>query len=177
MTSASQATPPTGMAPAANVALKPPTKLNLRENTLENWKTYKQQWQNYAIVANLAAQPEEYQVVLFLHCLGTDVLRVYNGLSFATEEDKKKLSKIMEKLDEYAIGEVNESYKRYVFNSRYQQPDESIDAYMAWHYASWRKLVIYARVCTVVLSGTDRSWREKQATEEKTPSREKTHPE
>ena len=85
------------MASAANVAVKPPTKLSLREDTSENWKRYKQQWQNDAIVANLAAQPEEYQVMLFLHCLGTDALRVYNGLSFATEEDKKKLSKIMEK--------------------------------------------------------------------------------
>ena len=87
--------------------------------------------QNDAIVANLAAQPEEYQVMLFLHCLGTDALRVYNGLSFATEEDKKKLSKIMEKLDEFAIGEVNETYERYVFNSRDQEADESIDAYVA----------------------------------------------
>lgn len=90
-TSSSQVTPPAGMASGANVAVKPPTKLNLRENTSENWKTYKQQWQNYAIVANLAAQPEEYQVALFLHCLGTDALRIYNGLSFATEEDKKKI--------------------------------------------------------------------------------------
>ena len=55
---ASQATPP----PTPNVAVKPPTKLNLKENIAENWKTYKQQWQNYAIVANLTAQSEEYQV-------------------------------------------------------------------------------------------------------------------
>ena len=55
------------------------------------------------------------------------MLRVYNGLSFATV-DKKKLSKIMEKLDEFAIGEVNETYERYMFNSRDQEADESIDS-------------------------------------------------
>ena len=54
----------------------------------------------------------------------------YNGLSFATEEDKKKLLKVMEKLDEFAIAEVNETYERYVFNSRNQEADESIDAYV-----------------------------------------------
>ena len=131
-TSESPSTPPSAptMATAANVAVKPPTKLNLRENTSENWKSYKQQWQNYTIVANLAAQPEEYQVALFLHCLGPDALRVYNGLPFESEEDKKTLSKIMEKLDEFAIGEVNETYERYVFNSRDQEADESIDAYV-----------------------------------------------
>ena len=39
--SGDQATPPPapGM---SNVAIKPPMKLNLRENTSENWKTYKQ---------------------------------------------------------------------------------------------------------------------------------------
>ena len=126
-TSASQVTPPTGMVSGANVAVKQPTKLNLRENTSENWKTYKQQWQNYAIVANLAAQPEEYHAMLFLHCLGTDALHMYHGLSFATEEDKKKLSKIMEKLDEYAIGEVNETYERYILQERKLTLSKCID--------------------------------------------------
>ena len=149
----SQATPPPGMASAANVAVKPLTKLHLRENTSKNWKTYKQQWQNYAIVANLHTQPEEYQVTLFLNCLGTDALHVYNGLSFTTEEDKKKLSKIMEKLDKFVIGQVNQTYERYVFNSRDQEADESIDSWQ--HYASQRKLVIYAHAGTIVLSGTE----------------------
>ena len=131
-TSESPSTQPSAptIATAAKVAVKPPTKLNLRENTSENWKSYKQQWQNYTIVANLPTQPEEYQVALFLHCLGPDPLRVYNGLPFESEEDKKTLSKIMEKLDEFAIGEVNETYERYVFNSRNQEADESIDAYV-----------------------------------------------
>lgn len=60
-TSETQATPPPALGVInvmANVAAKPPTILNLGENTSENWKTYKQQWQNYAIVANLAAKPE-----------------------------------------------------------------------------------------------------------------------
>ena len=47
-----------------------------------------------------------------------------------SEEDKKTLSKIMEKLYEFAIGEVNETYEKYVFNSRDQEADESIDAYV-----------------------------------------------
>ena len=136
--------PPPGIPNTPNVAVKPPSKLMLRENAAENWKTYKQQWHNYAIVANLAAQTEEYQVALFLHCLGTDALRVYNGLPFADETDKTKLSKIMEKLDEFAIGEMNETYERYVFNSRNQEADESIDAYVA----TLRKLAHTCNFCS-----------------------------
>ena len=68
----------------------------------------------------------------------------YSCLSFATEEDKKKLSKVMEKLDEFAIGEVNETYERYVFNSRDQEADESIDAYVA----ALRKSALTCNLCS-----------------------------
>jgi len=44
---------------------------------------------------------------------------------------RKTLSKIIEKFDEFAIGEVNETYERYVFNGRNQGQDESIDTYIA----------------------------------------------
>ena len=44
--------------------------------------------------------------------------------------DRLTLSKIIEKLDEFTIGEVNETYKRYIFNRRNQDQDESINAYI-----------------------------------------------
>ena len=47
-------------------------------------------------------------------------------MKFANETEQKTLSKIIEKLDEFAIGEVNEMYERYVFNERNQGQDESI---------------------------------------------------
>lgn len=96
---------------------------------MENWKSYKQRWKNYAIVANLAVQPEIYKVALFLHCLGAEVLKVCNGLSFESEEDKQNVSKFLEKMEKCTIGEVNETYERYVVNSRNQGTSESIEAY------------------------------------------------
>ena len=32
--------------------------------------------------------------------------------------------------DLYTVGEINETYERYIFNSRNHKPDESIDAYV-----------------------------------------------
>ena len=55
----------------------------------------------------------------------------------------------MEKLDEYAIGEVNETYERYLFNSRDQEPDESIDAYVA----ALRKLAQTCNLCSCLHNG------------------------
>ena len=33
-------------------------------------------------------------------------------------ENKRKLAKISDEFDKYAIGETNETYERYIFNSR-----------------------------------------------------------
>ena len=110
--------------------IAPPEKLQTKGNIAENWKTFKQVWTNYAIITNLDKQSEQYRVALFLHCIGTEALKIYNGMSF-TEEERGKLEPIMSKFDEFTIGEVNETYERYVFNSRNQEEDESIDAYIA----------------------------------------------
>ena len=42
--------------------IKAPSNLNLKDNVTKNGKSYKQRWENYAIVANLAAQPEQFKV-------------------------------------------------------------------------------------------------------------------
>jgi hypothetical protein len=57
-------------------------------------------------------------------------------LSFEWDEDRNKLSKILQKFDEYTIEEVNETYERNVFNSRNQ--DTSL---MRRVYGVTRKLI------------------------------------
>ena len=121
-----QASPALTMLPG----IKSPGKLDLRTNIVDNWKTYKQTWNNYAIITNLNVQPEEYQLALFLHCIGPNALKIYNGFDFANEGDNKSIKKTFEMFDVYTMGEINEIYERYVFNSRNQQPDESIDTYV-----------------------------------------------
>ena len=66
--------------------------------------------------------------MLFLHCIGTDALRVYNTLTFTEEENK--LSHILTKLETLLIGEVNETYERFRFNQRQQQDGETFDNYL-----------------------------------------------
>ena len=44
--------------------IQPPTGLDLKSrNKAENWKAYKQRWENYIIVTQLDKQPEEYRVL------------------------------------------------------------------------------------------------------------------
>ncbi|CAB4018404.1 Hypothetical predicted protein, partial [Paramuricea clavata] len=112
-------------------ATLPYCRLVALNNPAENWKNYKQVWQNYAIITNLKAQTEQYRVALFLHCIGPEALKVYNGMQFADETERNTLASIHKKFDEFTIGEVNETYERYIFNGRNQGQDESIEAYIA----------------------------------------------
>ena len=80
-------------------------------------------WDNYAILTDPDMHSMQYQVALFLHSIGPDALKIYNGMSvMATEAGDLKA--IMKKFDDFSIGELNETYERYVFNNRSQR-DES----------------------------------------------------
>ncbi|KAL9981292.1 hypothetical protein ACROYT_G009976, partial [Oculina patagonica] len=131
------ATAGTGTAPITHTTmsspahgLKPPGKLTTSGNLADAWKSYKQVWENYSLISGLNSQTEDYKVAFFLHCVGTEGLKIYNGFQFENETDKKILNKVLEKFDEFTLGQTNETYERYVFNSRNQEAQESIDAYV-----------------------------------------------
>ena len=128
----------------ALASIKPPPPLIVSENPVENWKLFKQSWDNYAIIAKLEAQDESYKKALFLHCIGTDALRVYNTLTFTEEE--KNLSHILDKLETLLIGEVNETYERFKFNQRQQQDGETFDNYLT-AIKSLAKTCNFAELC------------------------------
>ena len=49
-----------------------------------------------------------------LTCIGLDVLDIYDGLPFAPEEDKQDIDKVLGVLENYCVGDTNETYERYV---------------------------------------------------------------
>ena len=57
-------------------------------------------------------------------------LKIYNGFQFESEADRKNFDKVLDKFDESTLGQTNETYERYVFNSRNHEEQESIDAYV-----------------------------------------------
>ena len=110
--------------------IMPPSKLVTTGNVADNWKVWKQMWSNYMVAAQLETQPSAYKVALFLHCIGVDALKIYNGFQFDSPEDRNDLAKVIQKFDEFTIGELNETFERYTFNSRNKQENESIDFYV-----------------------------------------------
>ena len=122
-----EGTPPVAAVPG----IQPPTGLNLSsKNKSENWKLYKQQWQNYQIVAQLNKKTEEYRIALFLYSIGPKAVKTYNSFDLS-DEDKRNLDAIIAAFDKYAIGETKVTFERYLFNKRDQQEGESIDQFVA----------------------------------------------
>ena len=84
---------------------------------------------NCCIVTRLDTQEVRYQVSLFLVTIGQDALEIYNIFEYATSEDKNKLRTLTDKFDAYFVGELNETYERYVFNQRCHNASESFECY------------------------------------------------
>ena len=123
--------------------IRPPQPLNIDSNVTENWKLFRQKWTNYAIITNLNKHNDQYQVALFLHTLGDEALRVYNGFHFTSSEEYRKVDEILSKFDSFAIGEVNETYERFVFNKRTQKEGESFESF----HAAIRTLIRTCNYC------------------------------
>ena len=123
--------------------IRPPQAFVMDSNVTENWKLFKQKWRNYSIITNLSRQTEQYQVALLLHTLGDDALRAYNGFSFVTTDENRTVDEILVKFDTFAIGKVNETYERFVFNKRDQKEGESFEAF----HAAIRTLIKTCNFC------------------------------
>ena len=79
--------------------IQPPTGLKLSaKDKAVTWKVYKQQWENYSIVAQLDKQTEEYRVALFLYSVGPDAVKIYNSFDLS-DENRRKLSEIIKQFD------------------------------------------------------------------------------
>lgn len=72
-----------------------------------------------------------FQVTLLRQTLGAEGLKIYNGFKFETDENERTVQQIIEKFDSFAVGEVNETYERYVFNKRDQKEDEIFENFLS----------------------------------------------
>ena len=132
---AQSATP--SLTPVAQIPvnLPLPAQLSLTGNLATNWKRFQRAWKNYEIAARLkdpsnSTLNKELRTATLLTCIGSDALDVYDAFVFETPEQGKDIDIVLEKFEQYCIGETNETYERYRFNKCDQKEHETIDAYV-----------------------------------------------
>ena len=108
-----------------------PKPLEVDGDRADNWKIWKQRWENYCTITGLLDQPEDYKCAMLLHCIGVDAMRIYNGLKFGEGEDRNKMADVIKKFDHHFLGQTQEFFERFQFNRRNQETGESIDEYLS----------------------------------------------
>ena len=111
--------------------IRPPAPLLLDDNLADNWRIFRQTWDHYCILTGVDEHSVKYRVALLLHSLGNEALRVYNGFSFATPETDRTVDEILNRFEEFAVGAVNTTYERFLFNQRTQREGETVDSFIA----------------------------------------------
>ncbi len=107
-----------------------PDTLSLQGNLAKSWRRWKQQFDIYMVATGKNDKSDEVKATTFLHLAGPEALEVFNSLSFENPSDEKKLDKLVEKFEKYCIPRKNVTWERHVFNTRCQQPGETIDQYV-----------------------------------------------
>ena len=60
-------------------------------------------------------------MAMFLSVIGEDAMEIFDGMDFTPETDCQVLNKVVGKLEEFCIGETNETHERFIFNRRNQK--------------------------------------------------------
>lgn len=60
---------------------------------------------------------EEYKTATFLSAISEEALEIYDVMNLDPPESAKALSSVLQKCKEFCVGQKNETFERYVFNS------------------------------------------------------------
>ena len=93
--------------------LLPPQHLDLKTTgeIAENWKLWKETYNNYFVISWLERENPEYQLAMFKHAIGDDGLKVIKTFSYLGGENVNDWSVVMSKMEKHCIGEVNKIYE------------------------------------------------------------------
>ena len=108
-----------------------PLKLDIHSRNLEvAWRKFKRQWGNYEVASRLDAEPADYRKAVFLSVIGEEAFDIFEGFAFTDEEDEDDIEVVIEKFEQFCVGESNEIYETFIFNRRNQEEGETVDAYV-----------------------------------------------
>ncbi|CAC5359831.1 unnamed protein product [Mytilus coruscus] len=98
------------------------------DNLSEKWKRWKQTMNLYLEVA-MGEKTEKEQCRAVLYVIGLEGREIYNTFNFG-ENEADKLEVLLKKFEDYCIPKKNVTVIRHRFNTRVQNPSESIDQYL-----------------------------------------------
>ena len=115
------------MAEAKRPGVTPPI-LDLSVDRYFAFKSWKEKWNDYVLITDLSAKTPEYKSAMVRYTFTAETRNIYDSLNL-TEGEKKDPKIIIEKMETFARGVVNETLERHKFFAKRQQDGESFDDY------------------------------------------------
>ena len=130
----------------ATIQLQAPNPFDFKH--LDDWQKWKRRFEQYRHASGLATGTEQRQVSTLLYCLGEQAEDVLSSTGIS-EDDRKKYSEVMSKLDDYFKVRKNVILRN-------QLPGETVEEYVtvlfnlvdSCHYADFKEEML--RDCLVV---------------------------
>ncbi|GFN73588.1 30S ribosomal protein s7p [Plakobranchus ocellatus] len=93
--------------------LPPPLKLELTDkaSVKKNWLRFQRQWDNYVIASRMNIDSDQFQVAVFLTCVGDDANDVLDGRRLQ-EIERDSVQKLHAIFSEYCQAKLNETFER-----------------------------------------------------------------
>ena len=105
---------PPSVTPVAQIPvnLPLPAQESLTGNIATHWERFQRVCKNYEIAARLKdlsniTLNKELRTATLLTCIGSDALDVYDAFVFETPDQGKDIDIVLEKFEQYCIGETN----------------------------------------------------------------------
>ena len=118
-------------------------KLDLQVDRGSDFAAWKAQWASYLSLSGLADEEASKQVQALTLCFSHDTLTIVQNLGLS-EEERKCVKSIIDAIQCYIEGHINESVERRNFRRRIQQPGETFDDFLV----SLRELVKTCNFCS-----------------------------
>ena len=110
--------------------LPEPAPMCMQGNLAENWKFFKQMWNNYEIASGLDTKTDEVRKATLQVVMGQECFCVLQNLNLTQAQLASSVT-IVNTLNNYFLPKTNVIYVRYKFNTHKQAHHETMDEYVS----------------------------------------------
>ena len=103
--------------------------LDLSVDRCAAFQSWKARWEDYAIVTELEKKEPAYQCAMLRYTFNDDTRKIYDKLDIS-ENDRKEVNSIVNALESFAKGAINETLERHILNKRIQETGEKFDDFL-----------------------------------------------
>ena len=104
-------------------------KLDLSVERYSAYRSWKSKWDDYVLLSNLETRPAPYRAAMLRYAFSDDTRQIYDSFKL-TDADNQNPDRILEEMEKFAKGIVNETLERHTFYTRRQEEGEKFDEFL-----------------------------------------------